>query len=227
MKPALALPAALAARLPDLPARGPLLVPALCALALGIGLGAAWLAGNALTDATRRLEQAHALERRTSAELDAARALDARLANVLPQYQRLEQRGAVGRAGDAALSERALHTLAGTPLPAPGQARQGVKLRLSPPRMLTDAANAAPSDERAAGLHVVGRSLQVDAMLRHEGELLALLRRLEAERGPLMLTRGCRLDRLDPALREARAPTLRASCQVDALTIVRAAEAAQ
>lgn len=227
MKSALALPAALAARLPDLSARGALLVPALCALALGTGLGAAWLAGTALADATRRLEQAHALQRRTRAELDAARVLDARLATVLPQYQRLEQRGAVGRAGEAALSDPILRPFAGTPLPAPGQARQGIKLRLSPPRVLTDAANAAPADGRAAGLQVVGRSLQFDAMLRHEGELLALLARLEAERGPLMLTRGCRLDRLDPALREARAPTLRASCQVDALTIVRAAEAAQ
>jgi len=226
VKLSVTVPAALAARLSGAGGHGLVLPAALCAAALCAGLLAAWVAGDAVANATHRLDQARAQQRRTTAELDAARVLDERLVPALARYRTLVERGVVGRQAEDEWPARVANALAAPNATAHGF-RDGIRTRFAPARPLAPSAggeaSTAASGRAAAGLRLMGRSLQVEATLRHEGELLALLGRLEADRSRIVLTQGCRLERLAPV--DARAPTVRANCLLEGLTIADAAEA--
>lgn len=226
MKPAVTLPTALADRIRAAAGHGPVLPLALCALALCAAALVVRFAGGSAEAATRRLDQARTLQQRTAAELDAARVLDEHLATALAHYRTLAERGVVGREPDDQWPERVARALAHPGVPA-SEERQTPRTRFAPaqPLVTPDAdGTLAPAAGQAPGLQLMVRRLQIEATLRHEGELLDMLARLEAERSKLVLTRACSMDRLPQTRAGGRAPTLRASCQVDGLAIVPAAE---
>jgi hypothetical protein len=190
----------------------------------GLALAAAglvvWLTGAAVTDATRRLEQARTANKRAVAELDAGRELDARLRPALDRFRELETRGVVGPGPRAQWQEIVTRSL--TTRRTPDGSKSTVeRARFSPARALAikSTPGAEPPGDPESRLRVIASTLQLHAEVRHEGELLTLLERLDAERSAVVLTRACSLDRLPRGAIGGNEPTLRASCAIDWLTM--------
>lgn len=179
-------------------------LPLLIALSgLVLGTAALWQSGSTLNSARSRLDQARAELRRAQAEVAAERELDARLRPALATYQTLQARGLVGDAQPEQWLE-AVRRAHGS---------RDLQARFSPSRALGQHGEPGSSE-------LQGSSLSLELPLLHEAELPSLLGRLQAERGALVLTRGCRLERL-PAHAEPtpHAATLHAMCTLDWLTI--------
>lgn len=180
--------------------RLPLLI-GLGGLALG-GL-ALWQSAATLSSAGTRLAQARSQFQRVQAEVTAARELDARLRPALVRYQALQARGIVGSAQPELWLDivRRAH------------ASRSPQARFSPPRPAVRPGDAAAPQLQAS-------TLSLELTLLHEAELPTLLDTLQAARGALVLTRGCRIERLPAASMRAPLPaTLHANCTLDWLTI--------
>lgn len=148
------------------------------------------------------------------AALAAAQRRHAGLIGDLEALQRQQQALDGARKRWEALAARGAMTL-----PAPGawaaaaariHEQQGIphNFRFAPPRSLS-------GDEGTAAPHILIHSQDVDAPLRHEGRLQALIAALAATPGALILPRGCTLMRLDSATFEH----VHARCRLDWLTI--------
>jgi hypothetical protein len=189
-----------ALRSPPQRLRLPLLI-GLGGLALG-GL-ALWQSAATLSSAGTRLGQARSQFQRAHAELEAARALDARLRPALARYQALQARGLVGSAQPELWLDAVRRA----------HASRSPQTRFSPPRPLLRPTDAAAPQLQAS-------TLSLELALLHEAELPALLGTLQAERGALVLTRACRIERLPVATARAPLPaTLHANCTLDWLTV--------
>lgn len=186
---------------------------------------AAWTAGDALSSASQRLQQAQAAQRRAAAELEAGRELDARLKPALERLQELDARGLTRPPQRMQWQRVVAHSASPR---TPGDARAAtVRASFSTPRVLVG--NTAPpvttprpaTDSPAPALRLLATPLQLNADLRHEGALLQLLSSIEAERSAIVITRSCSMDRLADAADGDRAATLRASCALEWLTLDR------
>lgn len=182
----------------------------------------AWAAGEAVSTASHRLQQAQAAQRRSAADLAAAQVQDTRLQPALERLKELEARGATGPAQRSQWQRVVAQSL--SPATEPRSAT-AVRATFSPPRALAGSSTSLDGNGRAAPvspgqpLRLMATTLQLSAELRHEGALLRLLSSLEAERSAIVITRNCSMERLAEAGAADAATGVRATCTIDWLTL--------
>ena len=186
----------------------------------------AWAAGEAVSTASQRLQQAQAAQRRSAADLAAAQAQDTRLQPALERIKELEARGATGPAQRSQWQRVVTQSL--SPATAPRSATS-VRATFSPPRALAGTSTPPDASGRSTPvppgqpLRLMASTLQLSADLRHEGALLRLLSSLEAERSAVVITRNCSMERVAETGTADAATGVRATCAIDWLTLERGA----
>ncbi|ENO89220.1 hypothetical protein [Thauera linaloolentis] len=175
-------------------------VPALllaAALAAG-GIGAASWSSGARDEALATLSATQRWHAGLMAEMEALRQQQHELQPALERWKALASAGAMQPPDPSAWTAGASRI----------QIRQGIggdTLRFAPARLLED----------TNGVLLISHRLEIDAALRHEGRLPALIDALASMRGALILPRGCTLARRG----EDAAKRVHARCRLDWLTL--------
>jgi hypothetical protein len=186
-----------------------ILGPALAAVAL-IAAGAAAVAASSQLLTAARTEQQAARGERTSEQNKLARTTDEarEISERLASYRRLVERGVVGEERRFDWIDRINAIRAARKLPE-------VKYSIGPQR-----AADYPGVAGAGDIEVLASPMQLTLGLLHEEDLFRFIGDLRSELSALVVVRTCNVERTgEPAKARGLGPRLRATCEVDLVTI--------